>query len=140
MELLNVLLGVGAVALWVLVAVMVLIIVAQWMCFKKAGEPGWASLIPFYSQFVLAKIALGKATMFWVQLVIAIALNIVNNSMVTSILSLANLAVTLYINYNLMRSFDYKQGLSILGAIFPFVGIPMAAFSKAEYMGPVNNM
>ena len=141
MELLNILLGVGAVAFCILVAVMVLIIVAQWMCFKKAGEPGWAALIPFYNQFVLVKIALGNATMFWVQQVIAIALNIVNHSLITSILSLANLAVTLYVHYNLMRSFDYKQTASILGAIFPFVGIPMVAFSKAEYMGPViNNM
>ena len=35
----------------------VLMIVALWKVFQKAGEPGWASIIPFYNTFTLFKIA-----------------------------------------------------------------------------------
>ena len=30
-------------------AVVVLTIVAKWKVFRKAGEPGWAAIIPFYN-------------------------------------------------------------------------------------------
>ena len=32
-------------------------IVALWKIFEKAGEPGWASIIPLYNTFTLFKIA-----------------------------------------------------------------------------------
>ena len=35
----------------------VLMIVALWKIFQKAGEPGWASIIPFYNAFTLFRIA-----------------------------------------------------------------------------------
>ncbi|HEX5334392.1 MAG TPA: DUF5684 domain-containing protein [Propionicimonas sp.] len=35
----------------------VLMIVALWKIFEKAGEPGWAAIIPFYNTFTLFKIA-----------------------------------------------------------------------------------
>ena len=31
-------------------------VIAQWRIFKKAGEPGWKSLIPIYAEYVLCKI------------------------------------------------------------------------------------
>ena len=43
------------------IAILVLIIVARWQVFKKAGQPGWAAIIPFYSDYVLYKIAGRKA-------------------------------------------------------------------------------
>lgn len=39
-----------------LLAVAALMIAAYWLVFKKAGEPGWAALIPFYRTYVLYKI------------------------------------------------------------------------------------
>src|SRR4029434_3029681 len=38
-------------------AIAVLIIVAMWKVFTKAGQPGWASIIPIYNLYVLCKIA-----------------------------------------------------------------------------------
>lgn len=40
----------------VYLAVAVLGIVAMWKIFEKAGEPGWAAIIPFYNLYVLFKI------------------------------------------------------------------------------------
>ena len=46
----------GGVAIATL-AITVLLIVAVWKIFVKAGHPGWASLIPLYNAYVLLKIA-----------------------------------------------------------------------------------
>lgn len=45
-------------------ALFVLMIVALWRIFDKAGEHGWASLIPFYKDYVLYKVS-GKKNLFW---------------------------------------------------------------------------
>ena len=33
-------------------AVMVLTIIASWIMYAKAGEHGWAAIVPFYSSYV----------------------------------------------------------------------------------------
>ena len=44
-------------AYWFLIVVLVVIsIIASWKIFTKAGEPGWASLIPIYNTYVMIKI------------------------------------------------------------------------------------
>lgn len=45
-------------------AVGVLSIVALWKMFEKAGEPGWAALIPLYNLYVLFKISWGNGWYF----------------------------------------------------------------------------
>lgn len=53
-------------------AVMVLTIVASWIMYAKAGEHGWAAIVPFYSSYVRFRIA-GKQKLFWGYLVACIA-------------------------------------------------------------------
>ena len=53
-------------------AVMVLTIVASWIMYAKAGEHGWAAIVPFYSSYVKFRIA-GKQKLFWGYLVASIA-------------------------------------------------------------------
>ncbi len=36
---------------------LVFTVVGFWLMFDKAGQPGWASLIPFYNFYVMTKIA-----------------------------------------------------------------------------------
>ena len=45
----------------------ILTIIAGWRILKKAGEPGWKILIPFYNTYVLLKIVRLK-TWFWFML------------------------------------------------------------------------
>ena len=45
-------------------AVFILTIVASWIMYNKAGEPGWAAIIPFYSSYIRFKVA-GKKKLFW---------------------------------------------------------------------------
>ena len=54
-------------------AVMVLTIIASWIMYAKAGEHGWAAIVPFYSSYVRFKIA-GKKKLFWGYLVATIGI------------------------------------------------------------------
>ena len=54
-------------------AVMVLTIIASWIMYAKAGEHGWAAIVPFYSSYVRFKIA-GKKKLFWGYLVASIGI------------------------------------------------------------------
>ena len=46
------------------IAVAILMIVAMWKLFTKAGEKGWKSLIPIYDVYILFKIS-GAKSWFW---------------------------------------------------------------------------
>ena len=47
----------GTIFMIVMLALTVLFFVAFWKVFTKAGQPGWAALIPFYNAYILTKIA-----------------------------------------------------------------------------------
>jgi hypothetical protein len=49
--------GAGAFATVLYLAILVVAIVAMWRIFVKAGEPGWASIVPIYNAYTLVKIA-----------------------------------------------------------------------------------
>ena len=56
--------GMLGVAIVASIAVAILMIVAMWKLFKKAGEPGWKALIPIYDVYILFKIS-GAKSWFW---------------------------------------------------------------------------
>jgi hypothetical protein len=55
----------GAYFVLILVLV-VLLIVAYWKMFTKAGVAGWKSLIPIYNVYIAFKIAWKDQSAFWV--------------------------------------------------------------------------
>ena len=44
----------------VALALLIFCVAVMWKVFCKAGEPGWASLIPFYNLYVMTRITWGK--------------------------------------------------------------------------------
>ena len=63
-------LGIGFTLLWL--AITVLIVAGFWKVFVKAGEPGWAAIVPIYNIFVLLKIA-GKPAWWIILMIIPLA-------------------------------------------------------------------
>ncbi|HYS53494.1 MAG TPA: DUF5684 domain-containing protein [Thermoanaerobaculia bacterium] len=47
--------GTGVMIVWLVVVV--LMIAAMWKVFSKAGQPGWAAIIPIYNYYVIDEIA-----------------------------------------------------------------------------------
>ena len=62
--------GVAGIILTAVIVVLYLIMALGYCkMFKKAGEPGWRGLIPFYNQYILYKIS-WKGSMFFIWLVL----------------------------------------------------------------------
>ncbi len=76
MSVLSAYVGVLAVFMVIALAVCALMIVAYWWLFKKAGEPGWAAIVPFYNSFVLFKITWGNGWYFLLAIVPALICNV----------------------------------------------------------------
>jgi hypothetical protein len=100
------------------IAVAVLEIVAIWFVFVKAGEPGWAILIPIYNLLVMIKIA-GKPWWFILLMLIPIV------NLVIAILVLHGIST------NFGKDVGFTIGLILLSCIF----FPILGFGKAQYVG-----
>ena len=55
-ELVMLLLGFGILLFFIAVVLLIIYILAYWMIFNKAGEPGWKALIPIYSTYTEYKL------------------------------------------------------------------------------------
>ncbi|MFD8498665.1 DUF5684 domain-containing protein [Amycolatopsis sp. NPDC059657] len=101
-------------------AVSVFFIFVGWKVFAKAGQPGWAVLIPFYNTYIMLKIA-GRPG-WW---------------LVLYIVPFVNLVIAIIVMLDVAKSFGKDTVFAIFGLIlFPFVGMPMLAFGSAQYIGP----
>jgi hypothetical protein len=96
----------------------VLVIAGLWKVFAKAGQPGWASIIPIYNTYILLKIA-GKPAWWLVLLFIPFV------NFVIAILAMISLAQAFG------KSTGFALGLIFLSPIF----IPILGFGSAQYVG-----
>ncbi|MDF2461437.1 MAG: hypothetical protein K0S68_840 [Candidatus Saccharibacteria bacterium] len=105
----------------------VLIFVALWKIFTKAGQPGWAALIPIYNTYVLLTIV-GRPA-WW--LVAMIVLGFI------PVLNLLTLVFAVILSIDLAKSFGKSPVFGIVALlIFSVVGYFILAFGPAKYTGP----
>ena len=100
-------------------AFLILIIASMWTIFTKAGQPGWASIIPIYNIIVLVKIV-GKP-LWWIALYIIPVVNIVFLIWTINMLS---------------KSFGKDEGFTVGLLLLGIVFYPILAFGEAKYLGP----
>ena len=104
----------------VYLAAVVLMVVALWKIFVKAGEAGWKSLIPFYNTYTLLRIA-GRSG--WWLLLLGIPI--------------VNFVLLIVVALDLAKHFGKSTVFAIFGLmLFPYVGSLMLAFGEAKYVGP----
>ena len=113
----------------IILAFYVLIIVAQWKIFTKAGQEGWKALIPIYNVVVLYKI-IGLSP--WLLLLYLLSVVPVVGWIISIALSIVS-TVKLAKAFNQSTAFIF--GLLSLSPIFQMI----LGFGKAEYVGPENN-
>src|SRR6266478_1107054 len=96
-----------------------LVIVAMWKVFTKAGQPGWASIIPIYNLYIWCKIV-GRPW-WWILLML---------------IPFVNFIILIILMIDLAKSFGkgvgFGIGLLLLGVIFA----PILGFGSAQYQGP----
>jgi hypothetical protein len=106
----------GAFGGVIYMALVILMIIAQWKIYEKAGEPGWACIIPIYQAIVLLRIV-GKPW-WWLFLLIFLPFIFV--------IWTANL---------LSKSFGHGVGFT-LGLLFlPFIFFPILGLGDSTYQG-----
>lgn len=118
---------------WLLVVTyFVISIIANWKIFTKAGQPGWAAIVPFYKQYIEFKIYWGNGWLFLVPIVLA-ALAFV--PLLGQLLILANLVITIVTQYKKAVSFGqgvgFTIGLVLVNPIFNMI----LGFGQYQYLG-----
>lgn len=101
-------------------ALIVLMIIAWWKIFTKAGKPGWAAIVPIYNIIVLCEIV-GRPV-WWVILFLIPCVNIVAHIM---------------LSLDLAKSFGKDVGFAVGLIIFPYIFGLILGFGSATYIGPV---
>lgn len=109
----------GAIFGLVWLAFFVFAIVGMWKVFEKAGQPGWASIIPIYNLIVILQIT-GKPV-WWIVLLL---------------IPFVNFIIILLIMIALAKSFGKGVGYGIGCTFLSFIFLPLLGFSDAKYIGP----
>lgn len=102
-------------------AFLVLMIVSLWKIFKKAGKPGWTSIVPIYNSWVLFEIVGYPG--WWALLSFVPIVNIFP-------------AVMMIVSYyKLAKLFGKGDGFAVCNIFFPIVTMPMLAFGSSTFQG-----
>jgi hypothetical protein len=48
--------GLSVIAIVLYLAIIIIAVAGMWKAFEKAGQPGWAAIIPFYNIFIMLEI------------------------------------------------------------------------------------
>ncbi len=120
-DLLLTMIGTGAftVSMIVSLVICVLTIIAMWKIFTKAGKPGWASIVPFYSQYCLFDIAWGNGWLF-----------------LLCFIPCVNLVVMIMLYIKLANAFGKGTGFGIGLILLNTIFVLILGLGDAEYIGP----
>ena len=110
----------GGIMTIVILAILVVFIIGCWKVFVKAGQPGWAVLIPFYNLYILLKIV-GRPA-WWI---------------VLFLIPLVNLVVSILVAIDLAKAFGQS---ALFGVVLLFllggIGYLILGFGNYRYVGP----
>jgi len=108
--------------IWLLfwLAIVVVFIIGGWKVFEKAGQPGWAIIVPIYNAYILLKIA-GRPG-WWLLLYL---------------IPLVNIVIALIVAIDVAKSFGQSAVFGIV-LLFLFCGIGylVLGFGSYRYLGP----
>ncbi|NII27867.1 hypothetical protein HB364_22480 [Pseudoflavitalea sp. X16] len=105
------------IILWL--AFVVFLIAAQWKIYEKAGQPGWACIIPIYNIYILLKIV-GKPGWWLIMMIIPVV----------------NLIFAIWALNMLSKSFGKDEGFTVGLLFLGIVFYPILGFGDARYLGP----
>lgn len=97
----------------------VVVVAGLWKVFTKAGQPGWAAIVPFYNSYVLT-CEIAKKEVLW---------------FVLQFIPLVGIVAYIMVAIEVARKFGKSEGYGIGLAFLPFVFFPMLGFGDARYQG-----
>ena len=109
---------VSPVSLIISLLIALLVIVATWKVFTKAGQPGWASIIPIYNLYIWCKIV-GRPW-WWILLML---------------IPFVNFIILIILCIDTAKSFGKGAGFGIGLALLGIIFWPILGFGSAQYQG-----
>lgn len=100
-------------------AFIIFLIASFWKIFTKAGQPGWAAIVPIYNLVVLLQVV-GRPV-WWIVLML---------------IPFVNLVIFIMVAIDLAKSFGKGAGFGIGLAFLGFIFYPILGFGSAKYVGP----
>jgi hypothetical protein len=107
-----------ALGVVIYLGLLVLMIASVWKVYSKAGQPGWAVLIPFYNVYILLRVA-GKPG-WWLLLML---------------IPLVNLVMSILAAVGVAKNFGKGGGFAVGLLLLPFIFYPILGFGDARYLG-----
>ncbi|HYM62220.1 MAG TPA: DUF5684 domain-containing protein [Thermoanaerobaculia bacterium] len=107
--------GAGIFAI-IYLAIILLIVISLWKLFVKAGEPGWAAIVPIYNLLIILKIA-GKPAWWFILMLIPFV----------------NIIILIIVLIAFASAYGKGVGFAIGMLILPFIFYPMLAFGDSTY-------
>ena len=111
----------GGTWLIIMLVVSLVILISIWKTFKKAGQPGWATLIPIYNTYVLTQIA--KLPTYYLLL---------------TFIPIVSIYAMFKINIEIAHNFGKSTGFGIILTLFSWIGYPILGFGNATYIDNEN--
>ncbi len=108
------------------IALVVIMIASMWKIFTKAGEPGWAAIVPIYNTIVLVRIV--KKPVWW-------AVIILIGGIIPIVGPIAALIFNILVMVELAKVFGKSGGFAAGLILLGFVFFPILAFGDAQYEG-----
>lgn len=97
--------------------------IVGWKIFEKAGQPGWASLVPIYQYYVLI-VEIAKMPVIWFILLMVPCVNFV-----------VGVVLWILLSFKLAEKFGKDVGFGVGLWLLPIVFYPILAFGDAVYEG-----
>jgi len=113
---------IGPIQIILILLILILPIIGTWFLYKKAGKPGWASIVPIYSTIIWLDI-IGKPW-YWLLLFLIPYVNL----------------IFLIWAFNLTaKSFGKSVGFTIGLILIPGIFLPILGLGSSIYIGPAGN-
>jgi hypothetical protein len=106
----------GSTVFLIYLIVLALMVVSEWIVFTKAGQPGWAAIIPIYTAWVLLKVV-GRPG-WWI---------------VLFLIPIVDIVVWIIVCIDLAKRFGHGGGFAVGLMFLPFIFMPILAFGGSTY-------
>jgi len=104
---------------WIIyIAAIVFVVAGVWKTFVKAGQPGWAAIIPIYNMIVMLQVA--EKPLWWI---------------ILFFIPIANLIATILVSIAIAEHFGKGAGFGIGLWLLPIIFYPILGFGSAMYTG-----
>ena len=111
--------GLAVTAIAAIAIAVLLTVVPMWRIFRRAGRPGWAAIVPIFSQYTLCEVV-GRPVWWLIWLLIPYL----------------NIVFWLIFAIDLARAFGRSTGFGVGMWLLPIIFVPILGYGSAPYLGP----